>query len=567
MFSSTSFVIIDSSFSADRVRQAVSSAAGADDLVVMFETAEYAAETLSAVLETRSRRLVVRGQRPLDTSEEMRQNRTVFRCEDALVFTSLQNVSLEDLVFLDCFVSCWGCVSILMRGLLVSTRTEDASHSSAWTFSNGVNVTLVASRFVNCSLTPLAMINSRMVQVEKCSFVGFRGAVSGTGDSAGAILYSVDGNNTASKGVWSLAIRDCVFHDNRLDVRDMRTGDLHTWTRRCGAALSIAVDGLASEEAYLDIGGTNFTGNTAVTPMPAWWNSSVHPSIGQQVRFERSPFQSAGLCLSLSGVIDVVAQVSDCVFSQNSAWLGSGMAVHVVDGARNKRVNVTGVQFMNNVAPLLNDLSRLDNFLKVMQSFWSAGAGLEINFGAQTSQSAVTVAKCRFQGNVAATGGALHVFTSDSLFRNTIVMDDCLFINNTAASGAAVGVLTVGFSELLRRETKLGNNSAKVPVSFKDCVFHRNVAVATGTMSISSASVALLGDTVFTENVNIALDVLDSQVFLHDDVVFKGNWAQYGAGIHVASGFLVGQPGASVLLDGNIAMATGGGIYVNPGLR
>ena len=45
VFSSTSLATIDSSSPADRVRQAVSSAAGADDLVVMFETAEYAAET------------------------------------------------------------------------------------------------------------------------------------------------------------------------------------------------------------------------------------------------------------------------------------------------------------------------------------------------------------------------------------------------------------------------------------------------------------------------------------------------------------------------------------------
>ena len=33
--------------------------------------------------------------------------------------------------------------------------------------------------------------------------------MSGTGDAAGAILYSVDGNDTAAKGLWSLATRDC----------------------------------------------------------------------------------------------------------------------------------------------------------------------------------------------------------------------------------------------------------------------------------------------------------------------------------------------------------------------
>ena len=55
------------------------------------------------------------------------------------------------------------CVDDANARLLVS---KTPATSSVWTLFNGVNVTLVASRFVNCSLTPLAMVNSRMVQAD-----------------------------------------------------------------------------------------------------------------------------------------------------------------------------------------------------------------------------------------------------------------------------------------------------------------------------------------------------------------------------------------------------------------
>ena len=67
---------------------------------------------------------------------------------------------------------------------------------------------------------------------------------SGTGDAAGAILYSVDGNDTASKGLWSFAIRDCDSRQSsgrgRPACRRPPHLDTSVWR-------SVAVDGLTSD--------------------------------------------------------------------------------------------------------------------------------------------------------------------------------------------------------------------------------------------------------------------------------------------------------------------------------
>jgi hypothetical protein len=130
---------------------------------------------------------------------------------------------------------------------------------------------------------------------------------------------------------------------------------------------------------------------------------------------------------------------------------------------------------------------------------------------------------CSFEGNTAATAGAV------GLFRGLLALTDCRFEGNLASqSGGAVG--------LQNQET----------VTMTRCLFRNNRAIRGGAISNWEGPLTL------------------------DSDIFSGNQAQFGGVIEAVAGWSTIPPGANDILmrgclfTGNRGVESGGTIYAGP---
>jgi hypothetical protein len=145
--------------------------------------------------------------------------------------------------------------------------------------------------------------------------------------------------------------------------------------------------------------------------------------------------------------------VTNCIFSNNTAWNGGG-------GMFNKGSSPTATNctFANNTAFYGGGMATSGGAPRVVDSAFvgntASGGG-----GGMHSEGNLIVANCTFIGNTAEAGGAMITSSHSS---STLIVVDSLFIGNKATRGGGGGMNNYSFggSQLINRCTFIGNTGS-----------------------------------------------------------------------------------------------------------
>ena len=266
-----------------------------------------------------------------------------------------------------------------------------------------------------------------------------------------------------------------------------------------------------------------------------------------------------------SNVRNVGVLFSGCTFTNNQAFLGSGLAVQIQGGIS----EITeGIQVT--IADTVFKRNGCDESTK--QGF---GGGAHLTFDSYWTTShnikncSYSLENVSFLENCAKLGGGVHHISGKR--RNdhsSVTFHSCSFEDNKAYMGSAIFLapsidrrISTGFSTLIK---------------FSNCSFARNAVFDTknlllqinpgaGTVYISSYHVVFNGHTNFTKNNGSALYVINGVVnFQNSGALFLNNTALQGGAIALI--------GSSVVILGsqrrydfvnNSAIYKGGAIYVS----
>ena len=211
--------------------------------------------------------------------------------------------------------------------------------------------------------------------------------------------------------------------------------------------------------------------------------------------------------------------VSACTFEQNASW-GYGAAIHASHYAGVGALNLTDCRFVDNVA--------MDGggAIYVRQSHLAAtNCVFERNaatFGGGIAQDwgSLDLVGCRFEGNLAAEGGAFWVVDSHS-----VAVTDCEFVTNRAVDrGGAIYKVT-------------GHTVLDSSVTFDGCTFTGNAATHGGALYATAhlrREVFSIANGLFTGNrahESGGAIYGDYLPFTAVNCTFAGNQAARGAGI------------------------------------
>ena len=241
-----------------------------------------------------------------------------------------------------------------------------------------------------------------------------------------------------------------------------------------------------------------------------------------------------------------------------------------------------------------------------MDSNWAQqGGGMNLQLFSQPSNNTIYLENCTFQDNYAnETGGGLTLGLMYSLDKgeysndsNSIQIANTSFLNNSATTwGGGLSSYTSGlmferpsfelmFTNCTWREntvqfsaTALGlthwfeesEGFVMMPYSF-NCKFYSNhlLAVSSTSLIIGYGIVVLQGvpmafyeNTEYVNNSASALIVSSSTATFNGTVLFQGNSALSGGGVHLmGSSWLILVQGLNLTFENNTAFQYGGGIY------
>eukprot|EP00117_Sycon_ciliatum_P034498 scpid16510/ scgid5925/ len=245
-----------------------------------------------------------------------------------------------------------------------------------------------------------------------------------------------------------------------------------------------------------------------------------------------------GMAVLLKNSQSPQISITQSLLHSNTAAQGGGLFVMATNTTGMLRLNIT-------CGRLRSDCGFNDNnavWHQDLQASSHAGAGGAVYV--QADMASVIFHGVVFDGNGATTSGGAVCLHGD--VEGEVV--SCTFRKNTATVGAG---LTLHGS---------GTGVTDEYLQFISCSFQGNTAVRAGTLAAVGAQ-AMLSGCKFTDNINSALFLHNSRCTCEATLMFSDNTGLVGAGILLVSSQVVMMPGAVMRFQGNIAMATGGGIH------
>ena len=266
-----------------------------------------------------------------------------------------------------------------------------------------------------------------------------------------------------------------------------------------------------------------------------------------------------------SNVRNVRALFSGCTFTNNQAFLGSGLAVQIPGGI--SKVS-EGIQ-----VTIADTVFKRNGCDESMKQGFGGGAHLTFDSFWTTSHNIINCSysldNVSFLENCAKLGGGVyHISGKRRNDHSSVTFHSCSFEENKAYMGSAVFLapsidhrISTGFSTVIK---------------FSDCSFARNAVFNTknlllqinpgaGTLYISSYHVVFNGHTNFTKNNASALYVINGVVnFQNSNAAFLNNTALQGGAIALigSSVVIVGSQRRYKFVN-NSATYKGGAIYVS----
>ena len=315
-------------------------------------------------------------------------------------------------------------------------------------------------------------------------------------------------------------------------------------------------------------GNTTFSGNSASGlyggGVSAWDSSNVNISGNTTFSDNSASFKGGGVIAGYNSNLHISGNTT---FSGNSARLGGGVKAHYnsnvyISGTTTFRGNSAsedggGLIAGNGIVTISGNTTFSGN------SAWNGDGGGVCAWGSSIFISGNTT----FSGNSASDGGGVYVW----YMSNVDISGSTTFSDNSASAGHGGGVSAEYSSNVyISGNTTFRGNSARR--------YGGGVYAGRGnSASADSSNVDISGDTTFIGNSASdgdggGVSVLCGNVYISENVMFSGNLARIGGGVHVQKNHLnycSHTSTASLNLDGNIiftncsATSDGGAIHAS----
>ena len=347
------------------------------------------------------------------------------------------------------------------------------------------------------------------------------------------------GVGVAMRNVSHSDISDCTF-TNKRDSVPMKSG------------LHITV---SEDDTSHTINGCNFTGVEGVGGYPTGhrWTDDTPMA-----------FTGAGLRLSLlDHATNNSMLVKGCLFAGNSALDGGAMHITVEDSSEGNSVNIERSEFTGNCA------GRGGGAIAV--GFMSSSSRLET----PPTNNKINIANCNFTHNFALMGGAVHLFSSETLpscvaIDNEVVLDDCTWEENMAHFGAAIDarsikprysfVRYISLFSITLRDSEFEENEVYSKGQQTSTLTHGQGTIRTEMTKLHIEGHLLLksctGSALYLESATIEFTPDSNSSFLHNKGYNGGAIALIGQG-----SVIVVNEGSFIRFLHNRAYSMGGAIF------
>ena len=283
---------------------------------------------------------------------------------------------------------------------------------------------------------------------------------------------------------------------------------------------------------------------------------------------------AGGLSIVLAqGAYHFTGHIDSCLFRNNSStYTGSGLEIVQFEITDDCHVYVNNCEFNRNGGSLLQryDFDGFDTVGALLAIFYVRVPRERLNVEVAAEfilhrPSSVRAVNCTFDGNIAATGGALVVASfgpAIGFVQDHMLVKNCTFLANQAIFGEAIYVSEISYSgfepgvELYFEDILVINNTKyEVPgLSIPE----------TGVFDINFLNVFLNGSNTFSGNQDTAMMVYSAIVTMSGDALFEHNTGLTGGAIHFESeSYLVLNGSVNLTFWGNIGRVSGGAVYVN----
>ena len=362
-------------------------------------------------------------------------------------------------------------------------------------------------------------------------------------------------------------IESAIFKENKLPIYDNYSNKSVSDSPQAfgGGGVYVAFGDTLRQSCIVYFQNCTFENNTA--------NTSLHNHLYTNVQGKaREGYGRGGgvYVLLSSGLTNITVSFVDCTFTNNQAFLGSGLAVRIYG----EKYKITeGIQVT--IADTVFRRNGCDDDGYIKQGL---GGAAHLTFDSYLSKSHIinshyVIKNVHFIENCAELGGGVNHISGKQNFgddhsSNSMIFDNCSFERNRAHIGSAIFL-----ASSIDRRLSIGQS---ITIRFSDCSFTQNEALTTkysmnqvisgaGTIYVSSYDIYFQGYTSFIKNNGSALHAVNGLVnFQNSSATFANNRALQGGALALigSSIIIVGQNRSYEFID-NSAVYKGGAIYVS----
>ena len=448
-------------------------------------------------------------------------------------------------------------VLISLSGVTVhDTTTLPQNYRASLTLLSGTSgVTVENSHFLDNHVMPVLIHALASVKINNCHFLS--NVVDGrsyeesyeTGTLSAGLGIRIPSDSSAKV----IQITNCTVHNNTLLANNNTLA-------ASGAGLQVV---FANHTSGLNgiVAACTFTNNSLLNVYDNPWAKHDHVNAGVMP----SPtFHGGGASFLFLEKADWnILQILNCDFGSNRAVRGGGLAVEFW-GASNNSVTIAG----NDTACLFTEnlgthADATEEPLK-KRDFQGIGGGLyvslEVTKNSSCERNVINVSGCTFESNGAAEGGGMYVGVCDVTALNQVYITNSSFRLNTAISGSGLSM----WSCYMFAPTSAYSERKLV---IKDVHFDANKAFFRGAMAVTTLEFHTEGLVTFEQNINTAMFLRMSIQHCRGHLHFHGNVGQAGAGLFSSGSKVIVYPDSSAHFTNNTALWSGGGMYVESGVR
>ena len=448
-------------------------------------------------------------------------------------------------------------VLVTFSGVTVhdTTALPQNYRASLTVLSGTGGVTVEKSHFTDNHVLPVLIHALASVKITSCQFV--RNDVDGrsyeesyhTGSLSSGLGIRIP-SQTQAKFV---QITTCTFRDNTLLTTNSTLA-------ASGAGLQV-VFANSTNGVSMTVSGSVFSNNSLFKVFNSPWAKHNHIDTGA---IPSATYHGGGASfLFLERANWNSLQVLNCDFSYNRAVRGGGMTVEFW-GASNNSVTILGngtsCAFIGNKGTSAN---KSEDAL-TGRDFEGMGGGLYTSFQVSSNVSCegnvLNVTGCLFEMNGAAEAGGMYVGVCDVTALNEVYISNSVFRSNTAITGAGASL----WSCYMFAPVKLFSEKKLV---VEDVLFESNTAFFRGALSVTTLEFHTKGVVTFSQNANTGLFLRMAIQRCHGQIIYDSNIGQVGGGLFSSASRIIIYGGSSAQFTNNTALWSGGGMYVESGVR